>query len=71
MQEDKTISIMDYIHLKMAEGSMYKALSRAEQSMQPLELTQEEADAIEEAIRNGTARPKIPIKLLPIYQESE
>ena len=47
--------------------SEYDIPSRAELSMQPWELTEEQAAVIEKALEDGTARPKIAIKKLPEY----
>lgn len=46
----------------------FKNLSRAEQSMQPWDLSEEDAAFILKALEQGLAKPKIPITPLPEYQ---
>ena len=44
---------------------------RAAESMKPMELTPEDAEALEKSLREGTARPKIEIERLPEYEEGK
>jgi hypothetical protein len=63
MQWDREISAK-----MVGEDLVLAKMTRAAASMEPWDLSQEDAEAIERAINEGMARPKIEIKKCPEYK---